>query len=466
MPEEDQDGSEGGPPVTTPGGVPNLPAGALTVGTMATSLQDTSTAAMRNRAKQRMPSIFDNSNGGNPLSDLTPFGILTKIFAGTNSAIANADPADIDGPEDLPALFLNFLEGLPVIGELVGLFEAILGTYDGDDEIILAIQQIFAPIRKLLQLITGQDVGFPTLDEIAEGWEQLGKAVKEELQDLLDGLYRFLTGDDDATDVPIGKVLGAIINPANWIAAFTDHLTRPITEWVTALLAPIFGDLADHKAKLSAIQLTLAGGTAKGAIYDCSDIDFLEDIAGDWRVAPGGKIIANGDGFAVGNVKQVMGSDDHGIGARLWSVRSGIARIGICSDAARTNYLALEWDIAKYGADTVRLVLGAGNNDVITLLGTDNNPVQVEANVKNDSVWEVFGVEDTDTHIWTYYSFHDGTELRGLRWTDNTGLILHGPTKRRVILLSNGEADHGDRWGKGPHFTDITVYDRTGAAPA
>lgn len=136
--------------MTTPGGVQNLPLGALTLETLRSKLQDMSGAAMKARAVERFPSIFNQSTGLDPTSDLTPFGILTRIWAEVNSLIANSDPDDIQGPDDLPPLLLEFIEGLPVVGELVGLLEAILGNYDGDDDVLLTIQQIFGPIRALV----------------------------------------------------------------------------------------------------------------------------------------------------------------------------------------------------------------------------------------------------------------------------------------------------------------------------
>lgn len=133
--------------MTTPGGVTNLPTGALTLETMQSRLQDMSGGAMRARAGERFPSIMGGSSGGSPLADITPFGILTRIWAEFNSAVANADPADINGPDDLPELLLSFIENLPVIGEFVGLLEAILGTYDGDDPVLLQIKALFAFLR-------------------------------------------------------------------------------------------------------------------------------------------------------------------------------------------------------------------------------------------------------------------------------------------------------------------------------
>lgn len=139
--------------MTTPGGVPNLPAAALTLDTLRSKLQDMSGSAMRSRAVERFPSIFTGSTGGDPSVDISPFGIILGIWSEVNSLIANADPADIQGPEDIPPLLLDFIEGLPVVGTFVELVEAILGTYGGDDESLQAIQQIFEPVRQLISLV-------------------------------------------------------------------------------------------------------------------------------------------------------------------------------------------------------------------------------------------------------------------------------------------------------------------------
>lgn len=195
--------------MTTPGGVPNLPPGALTIDTLATQTQDMSTPAMKARAAGRFSSIFDSSTGLSPASDITPFGILTGLFSGFNSTVANADPADIEGPEDLPGLLIDFIESLPVIGQFVGLLEAILGTYDGDDEVLLTVQEIFAPIRIIVDALTalaGGTDGIPDLlgllDDPAALFDMLG------LTGLLGG---FGSGSIPDTSVPgIGGILGSL----------------------------------------------------------------------------------------------------------------------------------------------------------------------------------------------------------------------------------------------------------------
>lgn len=200
--------------MTTPGGVPNLPVGALTLETLGSKLQDMSPTAMRGRAAARMPSVITAGNGGDPLEDLTPFGVLTQLFAGFNSAVANADPADINGPEDLPGMLLDFIESLPVIGQFVQLLESIVGGYEGDDEILNAIQAIFHPLRKLVQLVAGNDVGFPTLEEVTAGWEQLHEALLARIYEMsgidLTSLEAFIASLDDGAGIDLPDLAAAL----------------------------------------------------------------------------------------------------------------------------------------------------------------------------------------------------------------------------------------------------------------
>lgn len=161
MSEADQGDRAGGASVTTPGGVLSLPHAALTLDTIASKLQDMSGTAMKNRAVERFPSIFNNSTGLNPALDFTPFGILTRVWAEANSVIANADPNDIQTPDDIPELLLEFIEGLPLVGQFVDLLEAITGTYDGEDPTLLIVQEIFGPIRALVNALQGIDTSSP-----------------------------------------------------------------------------------------------------------------------------------------------------------------------------------------------------------------------------------------------------------------------------------------------------------------
>ena len=162
--------------MTTPLGVPNLPLGALTVETLNDKLQDQSQAAIRGRAGERVPTIFNSSTGGDILNDISPFGILTNIWAGINSLIANAAPEDIQGPEDIPDLLIDFIEGLPVIGQFVQLLEAILGTYTGDDEFLLSIQDFLSPIVAFFSALATLDFP-PTVQDFIDKLPLIGPIV-------------------------------------------------------------------------------------------------------------------------------------------------------------------------------------------------------------------------------------------------------------------------------------------------
>jgi hypothetical protein len=248
----------GGAPVTVPGGVPNLPALALTLDNMATGLQDMTPPAIRNLANQGLPAIFDGSNGGNVLSDLSPFGIITRLFAEFAAAVANADPNDIQGPEDLPGLMLDFIEGLPIIGELVGLLEAIGGTYDGDDAVLLAVQEIFHPIRKLLQLVSGQPVGFPTVEEVTVGWVDLADAISAATANFA----AFLAATGQATFATLGAALGALIT---WLTAIPANLLAGALPLGVTLSGTPIGDLTQYlssSGQFAAAQLTGGINTA------------------------------------------------------------------------------------------------------------------------------------------------------------------------------------------------------------
>lgn len=135
--------------MTVPGGVPNLPVGALTFDTL-DGLQDFTTETMRGRATERIPSVFNAATFGDPTSDFTISGVITELFAAFNAAIAETDPADIEGPDDLPDLLTGFIDELPIIGTLAGLPDAIYGTYEGSDPVLLFIELLFAPIRLLM----------------------------------------------------------------------------------------------------------------------------------------------------------------------------------------------------------------------------------------------------------------------------------------------------------------------------
>ena len=235
--------------MTTPAGVPNLPLGALTVETLAAQLQDLTPEAMYARAGERVPTIFASSTGGDVLNNLSPFGILTNIWAGINSLIANSDPGDIQGPEDLPPLLLDFIENLPVIGQFVKILEALLGTYDGTDETLLGIQDLLSPIVEFFTGVieTAGSIGDWAASLISGGLS----TVMQTLETFLTGipnLSTWLTGLRAWIDGLLNLNIG---NLSAFLAAFGTFITGLLgisnfSTWVDGLktLVTFFNGLA------------------------------------------------------------------------------------------------------------------------------------------------------------------------------------------------------------------------------
>ncbi len=319
--------------MTTPGGVPNLPKGALTLETLASKLQDMTPVAMRGRAAERIPGTYDGSTGGNALSDLSPFGILTQLFAGFNSHVANADPADIQGPEDLPGLLLDFIESLPVIGELVGLLEAILGTYDGDDAVLLDVQKYFGLFRDLFGLIDLDLDDLPTVEEV---WQLV---VTNFIQPLID-----LVG-------AIGDGLNAILGPIFNGIDFTDPPT-PTEVWqavATVFLVPlnVFAIPSDVQANIN---------TAIGNMKDA--LDGTYSGTGPIFLAIKAAAAAWLTGTSPLNAGNLTGSIDDGRLPSLGAVRDAIWQA--INGGSTTGVTAAQVKTAVAGQQTA--ITTAGNN--------------------------------------------------------------------------------------------------------
>lgn len=186
---------------------PNLPWGATTQSDLGegvimpsglgSALQDQSHGKFLALASGRFPGVVSGTSAGSPSAPADPLGFVVDLAAKFLSTVANADPASITRPEDLHDLVTDFVDGLPLVGELIDLKDAMLGEYTGDDPVFLLIQNLFAPLRKVLQLVSGQS-GIPTVGEITSGWSSLWDDLEanfEELKDALDGSY---AGSDPA----------------------------------------------------------------------------------------------------------------------------------------------------------------------------------------------------------------------------------------------------------------------------
>lgn len=449
--------------MTIPGGAPNLPTGSLTVDTLAERIQDTSNAAMKARAVERFPSTFDNSTGLSAASDFTPFGILTSIFAGVNSVIARADPADIQGPDDLPGLFLDFIEGLPVIGQFVGLLEAIIGTYNGDDQVLLTVQEIFAPIRALLQLFTsGITDAIPTVDEITAGVNKflqafagldltnpgsIATAIQAVLQQIIDAIVGAITGTATQFN-DITAIVGSLFNPM--------QLIQNALGMIEALANQLGGKSGGLDARLSALEAAALG--ASGLV---SADNFNRALIGStWTNVTGTLVISDGDYVKTGALAAAYynasksSTNKYGVAVRLAARSPGDCAFYAFSDTTMSNYVGVRVHAGIFGDDGLSLFTGSSPSVGVAQRWVPFVSNFLGHNSLNDGDVIALNYDDVTN---TYTVSRNNNVIDGLTWTDTTNIITHGSTKREngiVTCLLNQNQFPG--FG----VTDFVYYDR------
>lgn len=122
------------------------------MGDLGSAMQGLNGAKVTETAKGRMVGNFLATPGGfagGPIDFLV--GLLGQFLG---NIADDANDITLEGPQDLPDLIHDFFADLPLVGIIVDIFDAMLGTYDGDDPVLNGIQNLFALIRRFLELIT------------------------------------------------------------------------------------------------------------------------------------------------------------------------------------------------------------------------------------------------------------------------------------------------------------------------
>ena len=129
-----------------------LPPGVLRVGDLGSAMQGLNGTKVTETTKGRMVGNFLATPGGfagGPIDFLV--GLLGQFLG---NIADDANDITLEGPQDLPDLIHDFFADLPLVGIIIDIFDAMLGTYDGDDPVLNGIQNLFALIRRFLELIT------------------------------------------------------------------------------------------------------------------------------------------------------------------------------------------------------------------------------------------------------------------------------------------------------------------------
>ncbi|MCH5645180.1 hypothetical protein [Gordonia sp. ABSL49_1] len=154
----------------------NLPVGVYKPEDLGTVLQDHTAETARVSMASRFPAFMSGESSGAASDVDGPLGWLVSAVAQAQSAVAQADPADIKGPDDLLDLAHDVISDLPVVGKFVELWDAMNGDYDGDDPVLQFISLLFAPLRRFIEIITGAGGGLGAAVEDVTGFFDNWKA--------------------------------------------------------------------------------------------------------------------------------------------------------------------------------------------------------------------------------------------------------------------------------------------------
>ena len=216
----------------------------MTVETLGASLKNLDSAKMTTTAKGRLVSNFVGTAGGFAGGPIDFLVGLVGAFLG--DLADDASTTDISGPEDLPDLIESFFEGLPLVGLILDIKDAMTGEYTGDDPVLLAIQALFAPLRKLVEIVTGAVSG-------------IGAAVGD-VVGFFDNLRDYLQGNAVGVDPP-----GFFAGLGNVAQSLVDQIAQGLGavgsghsfDDVRVLLASTSGRLSDVEAAVASLEAVL-----------------------------------------------------------------------------------------------------------------------------------------------------------------------------------------------------------------
>lgn len=352
--------------------------------------------------------------------------------------------------ESILSTVVQGIAGLFIPGGFGAAFAQLKAWADGLQEQLADVPVI----GDFFEVLTGQEDG--DLNDIGTYINAGINAAKKLGQDIIDGIVQFLTGDPNDVNNTVVDLVGALLNPENWLRAVWTALTG-MKDSTDADIASIKSQLEEMRQANNDDDLL-----TKGGYWNCSDPSEFDMVQGALK-SRDGAVTSTTDNPAVCHVPIEFGTARQKITVKLTKKREGITRSHICSDTAMTNYVALEWDTTGW-RDSVRLVLGGGPTSVTSLLRPNNTEVLVDGSIPTDSVWDL--VYDPATN--TFYVFKNQVEVRDLRWTDTANLVSHGPTKNRAGFTCDAERDWWDFFDnrKGFWITEVTAYDYLGAVPA
>jgi hypothetical protein len=256
----------------------------------------------------------------------------------------------------------------------------------------------------------------------------------------------------DVTEV-LNQLVTTLTIPFNILTSLGDFIEELFTQHASAI--------AGLRAQVNALRLSLdpAITNATGAYDDCKTAANFTELVG--TLQPTGWGALDADNRTVAHYNTSPKTNRHGAGIKVKTKKVGITRVHICSNAAMTNYAALELENPATGSDVVRVRTGTSPTDLVTRKS-------FEVNIPSETFWEIFyePYDEASATSNTFHVFAGGEPIIPLRWKDDGNIVTHPvdpvAVPPRVGITING-LDHATR--RGFAVTDFTWYDWQGAAP-
>lgn len=331
--------------------------------------------------------------------------------------------------ESLKAMITDYM--IPIIKDLTGVDLSILMSLINP---MFALLESIAAALDGIQLVTGAVVG--TIQS------KVSDLIHDLIQPIIDAIIAAFTGSHNIGNDVTG-VISALLNP---LQLFNNAL-----HFIEDIASQLGGQSGGLDARLSALEANALG--AKGLVS--ADNFNRATIGSTWTNVVGTLAIRESayvrtpSGRSAGyyNVDE-PDTDKHGAAIKLVKQLAGDCRFFICSDAAMTNYAAVEIHCGIFGDDYLRLVTGSSPTLVVTHKQKNYGGGKLNSN-------DVINLKYDDT-INTFYVQRNGVIVDGLTWEDTDNIVTHGATQRKVGIVSNSLNQSAF---PGFGITDFVYYD-------
>lgn len=307
-----------------------------------------------------------------------------------------------------------------ILGEVVAFIKQETGI--DLSGLLSIISPLTTDMSKVLSALEGIDLSNPG---------SILTAVAAPLQQFIDAIVEGGTGQTSTGNDP-ASVVFSLLGQAEKIPA--------------DLLQLLFGQQATQQAQITALQNN--AGTALSDDFSLIGVSGYTNLVGTLAVSSRGPYIQSAtEVVAYRNVGPA--TDKHGAHIVLGANMLGVCRVGISCDTAASNWAGLEI-YSGFDGDALRIVTGA-------------SPTLVMPMAQLDLIGDTRLMSGDAFDFWYDQAANTFRVLRNtqpvLSWPDQTNIVSHNSSKRKILLTTNGFNQAKDSF-YGPGISKVVAYDK------